>query len=408
MVQRRLDVLNSPKFPAYVVWELTLRCDQRCTHCGSRASEPRNTELSTEEALKVVSDLIALKTREVILIGGEAYLHGGFLPIVRALGAGGVAVGMTTGGRGIDAGLAHLMKDAGIDRISVSIDGLKDTHNLLRANKGSFDAALATIDHLRKASITPTVNTTINRLNQSQLEAMYELFRDRGVRAWQMQILAPLGRAADRPDMLLQPYDLLDIVPRIAKIKNQGFKDGVVIMPGNNLGYFGPEEALLRSPMAGGNDYFAGCQAGKFILGIESDGTIKGCPSLQTYFYQAGSVKDSPLTKLWHSASALLSLRNEEQKEVWGFCKTCEYSETCKGGCTFMAHSLFGKAGNNPYCHHRARVFARNNQRERLERIAPAPGEPFDHGAFKIVVEALDAPEDRKGLAHQMVKIRRT
>ena len=35
----------------YVVWELTLRCDQPCTHCGSRAGTARPDELSTPEAL---------------------------------------------------------------------------------------------------------------------------------------------------------------------------------------------------------------------------------------------------------------------------------------------------------------------------------------------------------------------
>ena len=52
------------------------------------------------------------------------------------------------------------------------------------------------------------------------------------------------------------------------------------MMPGNNLGYFGPEEALLRSPKPGGKDHWIGCQAGKYVMGIESDGAVKGCPSL--------------------------------------------------------------------------------------------------------------------------------
>ena len=61
--------------PAYVVWELTLRCDQPCTHCGSRAGDARDDELTTEEAIKVAGDLAKLRAKEVVLIGGEAYLH---------------------------------------------------------------------------------------------------------------------------------------------------------------------------------------------------------------------------------------------------------------------------------------------------------------------------------------------
>ena len=36
-VPRRFEILQEPH-PRYVVWELTLACDQRCTHCGSRAA----------------------------------------------------------------------------------------------------------------------------------------------------------------------------------------------------------------------------------------------------------------------------------------------------------------------------------------------------------------------------------
>ena len=71
---RRQD-LSQAHHPAYVVWELTLACDQPCTHCGSRAGEVREGELSTQKALSVVQELAAMGTREVVLIGGEAYLH---------------------------------------------------------------------------------------------------------------------------------------------------------------------------------------------------------------------------------------------------------------------------------------------------------------------------------------------
>src|SRR3954471_12304290 len=102
MALRRLEVTrDTPLHPAYVVWELTLRCDQPCTHCGSRAGDARADELSTEEALGVVTMLATKGAKEVVLIGGEAYLHPGFLRIIAALKAAGVRPVMTTGGRGI-------------------------------------------------------------------------------------------------------------------------------------------------------------------------------------------------------------------------------------------------------------------------------------------------------------------
>lgn len=341
--RRRLDVLHTPFHPAYVVWELTLRCDHACTHCGSRASAPRKDELSTAEALEVADQLADLGAREVVLIGGEAYLHEGFLEIAARLRQLGVQVIMTTGGRGIDATLARSMKSAGIARVSVSIDGLQATHDLMRNLRGSFECAMGALDHLKDAGIRISANTNLNRLNQGDLEALYQTLRSAGITSWQVQLTTPLGRAADRPQMVLQPYDLLELVPRIAALKARGLEEGLLISPGNNLGYFGPEEGLLRSLNATDRDHFQGCQAGRFVLGIESHGAVKGCPSLQSAHYVGGNLRERSLEKIWNDSPELAFTRARTTADLWGYCQSCPFAKTCLGGCSFTAHALLGR-----------------------------------------------------------------
>ncbi len=396
-VKRRLTVLESDVFPAYVVWELTLRCDHACAHCGSRAGAARDDELSTDKALSVVAELAAMRTKEVVLIGGEAYLHPGFLDVVKALKAHGIRPSMTTGGKGITAELAAAMAQAGVHAVSVSVDGLAHEHNLIRQSKHSHESAMAAIAHLKAAGINVAANTNINRVNAAVVEELFNALSAAGIRAWQVQITVPLGRAADRPEMLLQPYDLLDVVPRLAALKERALARGIVMMPGNNLGYFGPEEALLRSPHdvrveGAPRDHFQGCQAGKRVMGIESDGAIKGCPSLQPH-YIGGNVKGQPLKDIWDHAPELAFTRGRGVDSLWGFCRQCPFAEVCLGGCSFTAHALFGRPGNNPYCHFRARHFAAKGQRERLVPGLAAEGRPFDHGLFDVVVEDASAPE---------------
>ncbi len=395
---RRLDVVAERHHPAYVVWELTLRCDHACTHCGSRAAVAREDELTTAEAVRVVDELAALGAREVVLIGGEAYLHPGFLEVVAALGRAGIKPTMTTGGKGITAELARQMAEAGLRLASVSIDGLRETHDRMRASRGSFDRATAALGHLRAAGIRIAANTNLNRLNRADLEPLYEHLRAQGIVAWQVQLTAPLGRAADRPELILQPWDLLELVPRIAALKQRGYADGVRLMPGNNLGYFGPEEGLLRSASEHGDDYFGGCQAGSFVMGIESDGAIKGCPSLQTHAYAGASVKQAPLAEIWAHDARVGFSRGRGVEGLWGFCRECPFAATCKGGCTFTAHAILGRPGNNPYCHFRARTLASRGRRERLRVVERAPGKPFDHGRFELVEEDLHAPDPGAGL----------
>ncbi|MBE7452427.1 MAG: radical SAM protein [Kofleriaceae bacterium] len=404
--RRRLDVVATRHAPVYVVWELTLACDHACTHCGSRAGVAREHELSTAEAVGVAGQLADAGAREVILIGGEAYLHDGFLDVVRALADRGVTVGLTTGGRGVTAELARAMAAAGLGQASVSVDGLEATHDRMRHLRGSFAGAMAALANLRAAGVAITANTNLNRSNRDDLEPLYDHLRAQGIVAWQVQLTAPLGRAADRVQMILQPWDLLDLVPRIAALKQRARGDGITLMPGNNLGYFGPEETLLRSLRAGDRDHWRGCQAGKFVMGIESDGAVKGCPSLQTRAYVGGNLRERTLAAIWKDAPELAFNRARTVDDLWGFCRTCDFAAECLGGCTFTAHAILGRPGNNPYCHYRARVHARRGQRERLVPGAAADGLPFDNGVFEVVVEPLDAPDPAAAVA-DLVQITR-
>src|SRR5207244_12500759 len=122
---------------------------------------------------------------------------------------------------------------------------------------------------------------------------------------------------------------LLRVVPRIAALKERAFAEGILLMPGNNLGYFGPEEALLRSQAAGGEDHFRGCQAGKYVMGIESDGAGKGCPSLATSHYVGGNLRGSSIDALWSGDNAIGFMRARGREHLGGFCATCEFAEPC-------------------------------------------------------------------------------
>jgi radical SAM protein with 4Fe4S-binding SPASM domain len=385
----------------YVVWEITLRCDLACRHCGSRAGKPRDDELSTEEALDVVRQLAEMGAREVTLIGGEAYLRDDWHLIARAIKERGMACTMTTGGRGVTKERARLAFEAGLDNVSVSLDGIGETHDTQRGVHGSYDAAVRAIDHLLEAGCDTTVNTQINKLSFPELDRILDAMIERRMRAWQVQMTVPMGRAADRPEWLLQPDDLLEVFPKLAELAKRGAEHGVYLWPGNNVGYFGPHEATIRGRAIRDDQHWSGCSAGMHTLGIEADGAIKGCPSLPTAVYTGGNVRDRSIREIWDTTKELRFTRDRTTDELWGFCKGCYYADECRGGCSWTAHVFFGKRGNNPYCHHRALEHASKGLRERLVRVRKAPGEPFDHGMFEIVVEqagsnAAESPNTKK------------
>ncbi|MCO4744961.1 MAG: radical SAM protein [Proteobacteria bacterium] len=366
--------------PRYVVWEITLRCDLACKHCGSRGGKARANELSVEEGLDVVAQLAEAGTREVTFIGGEAYLNKDWLTLIRAVADAGMAPTMTTGARQVTPDLCKAAADAGLRAMSTSIDGMQQTHDRLRNLNGSWQAAVDALGHIRAAGIAPHANTQFNRLNLPEVEALGELFLERGVEIWQVQLTGPMGRAADEPELLIEPFQMLDLVPRLGMLARRMRPHGLKIEASNNLGYYGPWEQELR------RSHWQGCHAGWFVLGIEANGDVKGCPSLPSGPYVGGNLRDSRLSEIWETRQ-LSFARDRTTEELWGHCKGCYYADTCRGGCSWTSHTLLGKRGNMPYCHHRALELKAQGRRERVQWVEAPPGLPFDFGRYELVEE---------------------
>ncbi len=382
LLERESRAIDRARRPIYAVWEVTLACDLACKHCGSRAGAARPDELSTEAALALVDSLADLGVKSVTLIGGEAYLRPDWLELIRSIRARGMGATMTTGGRGVTAVVAREAKAAGLEAVSVSVDGLRETHDGLRG-RGSHDAARRAIDHLRTAGVDVGVNTQVNRQNLAELEEVFDFIAREGAYAWQVALTVAMGRAADRPELLLQPYHLDDLFPRLASLAQRAQKSRIRLTRGNNVGYFGPFEEQFHFGSA--RDYAAGCPAGRLVIGIEADGTVKGCPSLPTQRWSAGTVAERDLKTIWERGTTLQRLR--DKPTLWGYCATCYYASECGGGCTWTADATLGRPGNNPYCHHRVLELKKTGQRERLVHVETAPGHPFDRGRFEIVLE---------------------
>ncbi|HEX2875615.1 MAG TPA: radical SAM protein [Polyangiaceae bacterium] len=391
--RRRLPLAESvrPKDeqarPVYAVWEVTLACDLACRHCGSRAGHARGDELSTAECLDLVRQMAELGVMEVTLIGGEAYLRDDWTQIIREIRRLGMSATMTSGGRGITPEKAREAKEAGLESMSISIDGNEATHDRLRGVKGSYQSAFQAMDLMRAAGVKVSTNTQINRLTLPELPELLEALAAHGGHSWQLQLTVPMGRAADEPEVLFQPYEMLELFPLLGQLKKRADELKVRIWPGNNIGYFGPYESVLKGTMPRG--HMASCGAGRSTLGIEADGAIKGCPSLPTEAWTGGNIRDNSLRDIWERSAPLRYTRDRTVDDLWGYCRTCYYADECRAGCTWTSFVFFGRAGNNPYCHHRALEMQRKGVREVVTRVEMAPGAPFDHGKFEIREEAL-------------------
>jgi radical SAM protein with 4Fe4S-binding SPASM domain len=330
-------------------------------HCGSRAGKTRANELDTNECLDIVEQLKALGTREITLIGGEAFLKEDWLKIVSKISQEGMDCSMQTGGYQLTEERIIAAKKAGIKNIGVSIDGLSPTHDEIRRKRGSFEHATECLRLL--------------------------ILINHKVKNWQIQLAVAIGNAVDNDALIIQPFEVKPLIDHLYKLFEIGLENDLIIQPGNNIGYFGPHEHLWRQ---GDSGHYSGCSAGHISMGIEADGTIKGCPSLPTKDYAGGNVRDLSLKELWETSEQLRFSRLRDTNELWGFCKTCYYASVCIGGCSWVSHSLFGRRGNNPFCYHRIGQLEKQGTRERIQKIREAAKKSFALGLYEIILEDLD------------------
>lgn len=392
--------------PVHCVWEITLACDLKCRHCGSRAGTRRPDELNTAECFEVIESLARLGTREVNLIGGEAYLRKDWTDLVRHIRRNGMRCLIQTGGRNFNKKFIDAAVDAGLDGLGVSLDGLEELHDYLRGVPGSFTRAIETLQRAREAGLGISVNTQIGSRTAVDLPGILDKIIEIGATHWQLQLTVAMGNAVDNDELLLQPYKLAEIMPLLADLYKRASEHNIVTIMGNNIGYFGPYEHLWRGL---GDDRFhwTGCSGGHTVIALEADGLVKGCPSLESEEFGGGNVRDMSLESIWQQSERMRFSRLRSSEQLWGFCGTCYYRDACLGGCTWTSHSLFGQVGNNPYCHYRVNELKKQGLRERIAKKENAPDRSFAIGRFDLVCEPIDAPEVPAPVQQTLVKITR-
>ena len=217
-----------------------------------------------------------------------------------------------------------------------------------------------------------------------------------------------MGRAADRPEWIVDPWQVVAIIDRLAALQLRvAAPGGIDIVCGNNLGYYGPHEVVMRSRPGGPAMHWGGCGAGINLIGIESDGTIKGCPSLPTEPYRAGNILELTIEDIWLRSEEMSFARDRDGSELWGHCRDCYYASECQGGCSWMAHAALGRRGNNPFCYHRVNELRQRGLRERLVLTGAAPQEPYDTARFALIEEPWDAelPADQAKPARRSLPV---
>src|SRR6476659_8598378 len=163
--------------PFLVIWEVTRACALACVHCRADAIPCRDSqELTTEEGCRLIDQIRAMGPRPplFVLTGGDPRRRPDLPSLVRYAAGAGLTVALTPSGTAAAtrARLAEL-KDAGLSRIAVSLDGPDAaSHAAFRRVRGSYDWTMRIINDAVDLGLPLQINTTITRMTLPSLEAM--------------------------------------------------------------------------------------------------------------------------------------------------------------------------------------------------------------------------------------------
>ena len=358
---RRPEDGAAPK-PIYAVWELTMKCDQPCQHCGSRAG-PRARRRALHgrgdprRRRRASSTSAAARSRSSAARPTCGPISRDRDRVPRRAAAS--ASSMQTGGRAFTPRARAYARDGGPHRARrVGRRARARPRRAARQRRQPRGGpprarrrARGRARHLCQHPDQPAQLPPPPRDSRGELRA-------HGIEAWQVQLTVPMGRAADRPEWILEPWQRRrrhrharrDPARGGARGDGEGERPSSTSSPGTTSATSARTSRSCARARAATRGALARVQRRHRRASASSPtATVKGCPSLPTAPYVGGNVRDLSLASRSGSSAEVIGFaRDRSADELWGFCTTCYYADVCRGGCSWTAHCTLGRQRQQP------------------------------------------------------------
>ena len=321
-------------------FELTDSCNLNCRHCGSRCSASNKMYLDREVIEGVINSVAERYAPQKIMInltGGEPLLHKDCIGIIKYARMKGFPVGMTSNGTLIDMAMARELKKAGLDTISISLDGIGSSHDELRMVSGSFDRAVNGIRALKSVDIEPQITTVVHKDNIDELDKIYNFAIENDIYSWRLTNVDPIGRALDARNMLLNYGELIRLFDYI-KEKRFDKNNSMEVTYGCSHFVSFDYERMIRK-------FYFQCGAGTKSASIMVNGDIGACLDIERRkdLVQGNAYKDD-FIDAWENRFKIF---RQDRTRLSKNCSECSYSNVCMGD---SAHTWDCNENEPMYC----------------------------------------------------------
>ncbi len=334
-----------------VAWETTRSCNLDCIHCRAAASRgPYEGEFSTSTFFRIMDEIEKVGKPIIILTGGEPLLRDDIFEISEYGAKKGFRMVMATNGTLVNEENLQKMKESGIQRISMSIDGsTPETHDNFRKVKGAFQKVMEAIELCKKYNMPFQINTTITKININEIPAIFELAEKLEAVALHIFLLVPTGRGKELEEQEIPPEEYERVLNWFYDMQ---FKTNMQLKATCAPHYYrilrqrAKEEGKKVDFKTFGLDAVTkGCLGGKGFCFISHTGIVQPCGYLEL---NCGDLNKQSFDDIWVNSKIFNELRNEDGYK--GKCGICEYRKVC-GGCRARAYEVTGDyLAEEPYC----------------------------------------------------------
>jgi heme b synthase len=325
-----------------VAWETTRNCNLACVHCRASATMgPFSGELDTSAAFRLLDEILEVGNPIIILTGGEPLLRPDIFDIAAYGTTKGLRMTMAPNGTLITPENAKKMKESGIQRISISLDGSsKDAHDRFRGVPGAYEGALRGIEMAKAAGLEFQINTTVTQTNLAQLPDILKLAETLGAVAHHIFLLIPTGRGKYIADQAITAEEYESTLNWFYDHHNQtSMQLKATCAPHyyRILRQRAKQEGKSITFKTHGMDAVTrGCLGGTGFCFVSHTGIVQPCGFLDL---NCGDVTRTPFQDIWRNSEHFVALRN--YKNLKGKCGRCEYKSVC-GGCRARAFEATG------------------------------------------------------------------
>lgn len=299
--------------------EVTRACNLKCVHCLNNSGVKLENQLEYKEFIKLIKDFSENGLQEIRFTGGEPLVHKNIYDMIKLATENGIYTSIGTNGTLITKEVAKQLKESGLKKAIISIDGMEKKHDEIRG-EGNYKKTIMGIENLQEVGIDVRVNSVIMKSNIEDIISLAKKFNSEK-RSLMIRRFIESGRGENLADNVLTKKDYEYVRHALSsELSNENYINGH---------YLREKTERISDRMIIPFDISNGCKAGMRAIIITPEGNIHLCGFLAAQdFPSIGNVRNiKDWRHFWNKKSEQNCLKELKEKlqlynEIPGIQKT--------------------------------------------------------------------------------------